>query len=91
MAKKELHEIAEIAATKAVAKVEERFERYVGALKEDFDHKLDTVLEAVQPIPQIQETLNATFEEVGKLRIDMEIIKHTVKNHEHRIQKLEAR
>lgn len=81
--------MAEMAATKAVAKAEKQFERYVGALKEDFDSKLDTVLEQTKAIPEMQQTLNATFEEVGKLRVDMEVVKETIKDHEQQLQKLE--
>ena len=77
--------------TDIVAEVTEKTERYIGALKEDFDHKLDVVLELVQDIPAIKTKLDLTFEKVGELAVDMEVVKEAVKDHEHRLQKLEAR
>jgi hypothetical protein len=66
-------------------------ERYLGALKEDFDSKLQVVLEQTSVIPEMQQTLNATFEEVGKMRVDIEAAKSIVSDHEVRLQKLETR
>ncbi len=74
-----------------VAEVTEETQRYIGALKEDFDHKLDAVLEVVSVLPDIQQKLDATFEKVGEIVVDIDVIKTVVKDHEHRIQKLEAR
>ncbi len=82
------------------ADAEDRTQRYVGALKKDFDHKLDAVLEAVQPIGKMQNEISilkdniedmtpkvdATFEKVGEIAVDIEIIKATVKTHETKLQ-----
>lgn len=97
----------------------EHTDRYIGALKEDFDHKIDAVLEYVKDIPQMKEDiavlkedvsglkedvsvlkndvgamkpmLNATFEKVGEIAEAVTVIKETVKDHERRLQRLEAR
>ncbi len=53
---------------------------------EDIQSKIDLIFEAVEPIPQIQEKLDATFEEVGNLRVDMEVVKETIKDHEQSIR-----
>lgn len=73
-----------------VGTLKEDFSREVGALKEDFDHKLDVVLEVVSVLPDIQQKLDATFEKVGEIAVDVDVIKTVVKDHEIRIQKLEA-
>ena len=64
-------------------------ERYLGALKEDFDHKLDTVLEAVKDVPAIKEKIDLTFDKVGEIAVDVEVIKEAIKDHERRLQKVE--
>ena len=70
---------------------DERMQRYIGGLKEDFDHKLDTVLEYVQDIPVMKQKLDATFEAVGALTVDVEVIKDAIKDHELRLQRLEMK
>jgi gas vesicle protein len=42
---------------KLLAKHQEKTERYLGALKEDYDHKLDSVLEYVEDIPKMKRQL----------------------------------
>lgn len=83
---------------------QQQSEKYLGALKQDFDRKLDAVLEALQPmaamqekITNVEETVNemapildATFEKVGELAIEMETIKENLRDHEQRLQKVEA-
>lgn len=92
-------------ADRVLAESQERTERYLGALKEDFDHKLDVVLEAVQPIADIQERLtnveatvndmapkvDATFEKVGEMAVDIETTKEAVQDINQRLQKVEVR
>ncbi len=39
---------------KVLARQSEKTERYLGALKEDFNYKLGAVLEAVQDMPEIK-------------------------------------
>lgn len=70
---------------------QQQTEWYLGTLKEDFDEKLQTVLEQTKVIPEIQRTLNATFDEVGKLRVDMESVKDVIKDHSQRLQEIESR
>lgn len=67
------------------------FERYVGALKEDFDDKFDAVMEYVKDVPVIKEKQNMMFETMGEMAVDIAIIKEAVKDHEVRLQRLEAR
>lgn len=56
---------------------------------EDIQGKINLILEAVEPIPKMQETLDATFEEVGNLRTDMEVVKATITNHSEQISTLQ--
>lgn len=101
MNNQELDQLVEKAATTAVIKAEKHFEqhiddklkeyqeqteRYLGALKEDFDYKLDTVLEHVKTIEDKQDMM---FDKIGVMAEDIEIIKDTVQNHERRITALE--
>lgn len=48
---------------------------------EDIRDKFETIVEETKPIPNMQRRLNDTFEEVGKLREDMEVVKEAVKEH----------
>ncbi len=48
---------------------------------EDIQGKINLILEAVEPIPKMQDKLDATFEEVGNIRVDLAVMKETVKEH----------
>lgn len=72
-------------------KSDERIERYIGAVTQDFQHKMDAVLEYVKDIPAIKERQEMMFETMGEMAEDITVIKESVKDHEHRLQKLEAR
>jgi len=83
---------------------------YTNTLLEDINDKFEAVLEATQPIPEMQKqiaiipelqekvalipemvrTLDATFEEVGRLRIDVEDIKRSLGDINQRLAVLEA-
>lgn len=89
--KRQATQTAEVAVSKSVSESEQRMQRYIGVIKKDFDHKIDMVLELVQDIPAIKTKLDLTFVKVGEIAIDVEVIKETVKDHEVRLQKLEAR
>ncbi len=66
---------------------------YTNALLEEVNDKFQTIMEATQPIPKMQEDINdikqrvgrmepvldAVFEEVGSLRQDVEVIKQAMK------------
>ena len=67
----------------------EQTERYIGSLKEDFDHKLDVVFEYIKDIPGIKQQQNMMFEQMGRMMEDITVIKETVKDHEVRMQKHE--
>lgn len=69
---------------------DERMQRYVGALKEDFNNKLQTVLEYVKDVPEIKRVLDLTFEEVGRLRVDMESVKFAINDLQQRVTVLEG-
>jgi peptidoglycan hydrolase CwlO-like protein len=62
---------------------------YTNALLKDINHKFEAVLDATQPIPDMQKTLNASFEEVSGLRIDVEALKRTVQEIHSRLDILE--
>lgn len=100
---------------------QEKTERYLGALKEDFDHKLAVVMEVakdvvdiketikdipaikeaiqdiplikeiIKDIPAIKEKLDLTFDKVGEIAVDVEVIKEVIKDHEQELQQLRAR
>lgn len=83
---------------------QEQTERYIGSLKEDFDHKLDAVFEYVKDIPtitqkqviagkkleRVEELQDVLVDKVGEIAEDITVIKETVKDHKVRFQKLEA-
>lgn len=46
---------------------------------EDIRGTVKLIHEAVQPIPRIQEKLDATFDEVGNLRVEMDAVKVALK------------
>jgi hypothetical protein len=66
-------------------------ERYLGTLKEDFDHKLDAVLEYVKDVPAIKEKQDIMFDQMGEMAENLTIVTEAVKNHEERLQQSEAR
>lgn len=47
---------------------------YTNALLESIEDKFQIVVEATQGIPRVEEKLDATFEEVGKLRVDVDVL-----------------
>lgn len=75
---------------KISAESDERIERYIGVLKEDFDDKLVVVLEYVKDIPQIKEKQDMMFDKMGEMVTDNEVGKEVLKDHEERLQRLEA-
>lgn len=69
---------------------QEQTERYLGALKEDFDHKLGAVLEYVKDIPEMKEKQDVMFDQLGQLTEVSTMIKEAVQDHEQRLQKIES-
>ena len=55
-------------ADELLKKYADQSERYLGSLKEDFEHKMDAVLEAVSDVPEIKRKVDMTFDKVGKWR-----------------------
>ncbi|MFH1354359.1 MAG: hypothetical protein ABIH36_03655 [bacterium] len=47
---------------------QEKTELYIGALKEDFDHKLDAVLEYVKDVPVIKAKQDAMSDEMSEMK-----------------------
>ena len=68
-------------------KQSEKTELYLVALKEDFDHKVNSILEVVNDLPNIKSKVDLTFDKVGEIASDVEVIKETVKDHEVRLQR----
>ncbi len=91
ISKRELEEIMAKQAKEVAVGSDERMQRYIGGLKEDFDHKLGAVLEFVKDVPRIKQKLDATFDKVGEIAVDVEVIKEAAKDHERRLQRLEVR
>jgi hypothetical protein len=103
--KKDLEKAAELAAVKAVTKSEKRFEDYIGALKEDFDHKIEAIFEYVKDVPaikknieeskaelnQIKDKQDIMFDKIGELAEDVNLIKEANKDYEVRLQRLMSR
>ena len=58
---------------------------------EDIQDKINLILEAVEPIPKMQDKLEATFEEVGNVRVDLEVMKETIKAHSESINTQDQR
>lgn len=75
---------------KILTEQRKEYEQYIGTLKKDFDHKLEAISEAVQAVPEIKKTVDLTFEKVGEIAVDLEVTKVVVKEHEQRLQKIEA-
>lgn len=50
-----------------VADAEEKTERYMGALKEDFDYKFEAVMEALEPLDGMNERLTSLEDKVNSL------------------------
>lgn len=65
---------------KILTEQRKEYEQYIGTLKEDFDHKLEAISEAVQTVPEIKKTVDLTFEKVGEIAVDLEVTKVVSKN-----------
>jgi hypothetical protein len=63
-------------------------ERHAGVLKEDFQHKMDTVIEMLNDKPDRGE-FNELKDEVSDIHREMGIFQLNLKDHERRIGKLE--
>lgn len=85
ISERELETILARQADRVAKESDERMQRYVGGLKEDFDHKVDTVLEYVEDVSEIKQTVDLTFEKVGEIAVDLEVVKEAVKDHEQRL------
>lgn len=72
-------------------KQQEQTERYVGALKEDFDHKLDVVMEYVKDIPAIKERQEMMFEQMATMMETDILLRESIRGLDKRLQKVEAR
>ncbi len=75
---------------------EARFSDKLESVRSDLASKIDDVNDKVETIltteiPEIKRKIDLTFEKVGEIAVDVEVIKETVKDHEVRIQRLEAR
>ena len=64
-------------------------ERHTGVLKEDFQHKMDTVIEILNDKPSRGE-FNELKDEVSGIHREIGIFQLNLKDHERRIGKLEV-
>jgi len=65
-------------------------QRYLGAMQEHYDGKIAGVMELVQDIPAIKEKVDLTFDKVGEIAVDVEVVKEVIKDHSRSIAKLQA-
>jgi len=84
--KRELENLLKRQAKEAAEEVEDRTKRHLGVLQEDFEHKVDAVIEAVEDIPNIKRKVDLTFDKVGGIAVDLEVVKKMVKEHERELQ-----
>ena len=89
--KQELEHMLAQQADRVAQESDERMKVYIGGLKEDFDSKLDTIMEYVADIPAIKEKQEVMFDTIGEIAEDVTILKEAVKDHAVRLQRLEAR
>ena len=76
---------------KIINKQQKQTEHYIGSLKEDFDHKIDAVLEYVKDVPAIKEKQEIMFDKIGEVAENVTVIKESTKDHEQRIQRQEMK
>lgn len=76
--------------TKRIDDQAEESRRYLGSLKEFYNDKLDTILEVVKSLLPMKEQVNIMFEHTGQQEMDITMVKESVQDHEHRIEKLEV-
>jgi len=73
----------------------EDMQRYIGALTEDSNYKIAAVAEQYlglnEKVDDIARVANATFEEVGIMRVELTEALDQLKNHDKRITVLETR
>lgn len=73
----------------------EQMEQYIGAIHEESKHNIAAVGEQYlglnEKVDRIEAVSNATFEEVGNMRVELTISNETQKNHEERITVLEEK
>lgn len=71
-------EIDEKKLKEILGEQQEQMERYVGGLKEDFDRKLEAVLEYVKDVPKIKERQDVMFDQLGEVTKSTAVIKEAV-------------
>ena len=89
MEKKDFQKMLDKQAEQLEQRIEKKFKDHVDTLKEDMDHRMDAIFEYVKDVPKIKEKVDLTFDKVGKMAVDIEILKETAHDHEQRIQVLE--
>lgn len=53
---------------------------------ESIEDKFQIVVEATQAIPRIEEKVEAIFDEVGKLRVDVDVLKNVINDIRRRLE-----
>ena len=80
---------------KTVAKSDKRMQQYIGAIHEESKHNIEAVAEQYlglnEKVDRIEATSNATFEEVGNMRVELTEHNEIMKNQEKRITTLEEK
>jgi len=74
---------------------DERMQQYIGAINEESKHNIEAVAEQYlglnEKVDRIEATSNATFEEVGNMRVELTEHNEIMKNQEKRITTLEEK
>jgi hypothetical protein len=89
LSKNEVEQLLARQADRVTKESDKRMKDYIGALKEDSDHKLAAIMEYVKDVPAIKEKQDVMFDKIGDMATDVVVIKDTVQNHERRLQRLE--
>jgi hypothetical protein len=74
--------------TNRIDTVEERLSVRMDGMEKRLDGKIENIL---QIVTETNRKADLTFEKVGEIAVDVEIIKETVKDHEVRLQRVETK
>ena len=65
----------------------DKTERFIGAVTEDFCHKMDAVLEYVKDLPLIKSRQDMLIDQVAELTEDMVVVKEIAREHSLRLRR----
>lgn len=62
---------------------------YIGGLQEDYNWKVEAILENTKGQQVANEKVDIMFDNMGKQEVDIEVLKESARDHERRLQKIE--